>query len=68
MKVENVNIKTLAAGDTIRHLGHLRTVCQADLRNDAFFGLSVFGDSYNLGQKPVEKVTFPKFFQGNQIN
>lgn len=54
-----VHIRTIQVGDTIEHGGHVVTVGQKDLRNDMFMGVSIFGDTYSLGSKPVTKIEFP---------
>ncbi|EAA6844921.1 hypothetical protein DRX19_29025 [Salmonella enterica subsp. enterica] len=59
MPVTAVHISTISAGDTVLHQGKLRTVCRRDIKNSDFFGLMLFGDSYNLGAVPVKKVIFP---------
>ncbi len=59
MPVTAVHISTISAGDTVLHQGKLRTVCRRDIKRSDFFGLMLFGDSYNLGTVPVKKVIFP---------
>ncbi|EKD1794922.1 hypothetical protein OQ647_001281 [Salmonella enterica] len=63
MSVTDVHINTVSAGDTVLHQGKLRTVCRRDIKNSDFFGLMLFGDSYNLGTVPVKKVIFPQLTQ-----
>jgi len=36
-----------------------RTVCCCDLKQDEFFGRTLWGDCYRLGTVPVEVVTPP---------
>ena len=62
-----VHKNSIVAGDTISHNGHERTVCNSDLKNDSFMGLTIFGDSYQLGYKPVLKGIYnnPLNKQGN---
>ncbi len=48
-----VNISQIKAGDTIIHNGVETTVTQKDIKRDEFMGTTLFGDSYNLGNKPV---------------
>lgn len=55
-----IHITDLNAGDTIIHGGLMRTVCSNDIKKDGFMGVSVFGDSYRSGHKPVELVVFKK--------
>lgn len=55
--VENVNINNIKIGDTILDpAGIIRTVCQNNIKRDNFLGLLLFGDSYNLGTKPVQRL------------
>ena len=58
-EVENVHISMMRVGDTILDTdGLLRTVCRNNIERDPFMGLSLFGDTYNLGTKPVKRVRF----------
>ena len=57
MKTEMVNKHEIKNGDTVVHNGELRTVCKRAFSNDDFMGLLLWGDSYRLGYKPVERVT-----------
>ena len=55
-KLKPVHISQISVGDTIEHKGYLRTVCANNIKRDSFMGISLFGDSYNLGAKTVNKV------------
>lgn len=55
-KTQPVHISQIAAGDTIFHDGYLRTVSGNNIKKDACMGTTLFGDSYALGTKPVQKV------------
>jgi len=55
-KLESVNISQISVGDTIEHGGHLRTISGNNIKRDSFIGITLFGDSYHLGNKPVVKV------------
>ena len=55
-KIELVHISQISAGDTIEHYGKLATVSGNNIKKDSFMGITLFGDSYNLGVKPVNKV------------
>ena len=55
-KIELVNIKEIKHGDTILHNGEFHTVDRTHFKNCPFMGLTLLGDSYNLGYKPVKKV------------
>ena len=50
------HISAIKAGDTIRHNGKLVTVCNSDIKYSEFIGITIFGDSYSLGQQLVTKV------------
>lgn len=49
------------------HNGVMRTVCRRAFSHDNFVGLMLWGDSYNMGSKLVERVTFPVFYKGEVI-
>jgi hypothetical protein len=55
-KLEPVHISQVSAGDTIEHEGKLTTICANNIKRDSFMGITLFGDSYRLGTKPVQKV------------
>jgi hypothetical protein len=59
MKKVWVHISDVAAGDVIDHRGNVVTVGAKDIRRCPFMGVSIFGDSYNCGHKPVMRVEFP---------
>lgn len=56
MKTKEVDIFSIKHGDTIVHNGNVVTVTAKDIRRDSFMGITLFGDSYSLGRKPVVKV------------
>lgn len=56
MSVVLVHISTIRPGDTIVHNGKPVTVCKNNIKRDQMMGVTVFGDSYLLGNKLVEKV------------
>lgn len=56
MKTMKVDILTIKSGDTIVHNGNVVTVNAKDIHRDSFMGITLFGDSYSLGRKPVIKV------------
>lgn len=55
-KTIEVNIDSIKSGDTILHGGELKTVSKGDIKQDLFMGRTLYGDSYQLGRKPVKKV------------
>lgn len=57
IEITNVNISKIRSGDTIFFNGVLRTVSSSDIKS-GFCGVTLFGDSYNLGRLPVKKVLF----------
>lgn len=58
--IDEVHISQISVGDTVEHEGKITTVCAKDIRRDRFMGLTLFGDSYRLGYKPVKRVKFLK--------
>ena len=50
-----VSIDRISSGDTVLHGGKLMTVSACDIKRCQFMGFTLFGDSYNLGRKPVLK-------------
>lgn len=55
-KLEPVHISQISAGDTIEHYGKITTVSANNIKRGGFLGITLFGDSYNLGTKAVNKV------------
>lgn len=64
MKTTEVHIGQIKVGDTIIHHGQLRTVCRRAFGYDSFYGILLWGDSYNSGRTTVQKVTFPRWYKG----
>lgn len=56
MSTERVHITLIRVGDTIIRDGVEKTVSGTDLKKCRFMGVSIFGDTYNLGYKPVIRV------------
>jgi hypothetical protein len=56
MKTEQKHISSIKAGDTIIYGGKVTTVSNNNIKRDKFMGITIFGDSYNLGYKLVTKV------------
>lgn len=51
------HISEIMVGDTIRcRDGVIRTVCKSNIHYGQGIGISIFGDSYNLGNILVDKV------------
>ena len=59
-KIKKVHINNIKAGDTVKHNNKIMTVCDTDIKYCSFMGVSLFGDSYYLGHKLVEKVEILK--------
>ena len=56
-----VHISEIRPGDTILHTdGKIRTVCSNNIHRDSFMGVSLFGDTYRLGNVPVRKISIKK--------
>jgi hypothetical protein len=52
-----IHISEIKSGDTIKcRDGVIRTVSFNNIHHDKFCGTTIFGDSYNLGHIPVDKV------------
>ena len=58
--IESVHIDNIVVGDTIIHNGIMKTICQNDISENSFTGKTIFGDSYNIGNKKVSRVKFPR--------
>lgn len=54
--IVGTHIKDIKQGDTVLHNNILTTVCNTNIKN-GFNGVTLFGDSYSLGQKRVLKAT-----------
>ena len=55
-ETEDVHISQIKSGDTVIHNGEIKTVSGTDLKSDKFMGTSLFGDTYNIGNKLVKRV------------
>lgn len=53
---KEVHISTIYGGDTIVYNGKLKTVGFKDIKRSPFMGITIFGDSFNLGYKKIAKV------------
>lgn len=56
LKIQEVHISTISAGDTILHDDKVRTVTNSNIKRSDFMGISIFGDSYRLGTVLVKKI------------
>lgn len=57
-KESQVHISTIKAGDIVKHNNKEMTASNNDIKNCHFMGVSLFGDSYHLGYKPVTKIVY----------
>ncbi len=55
MEITLCHISNIGQGDTVMHGGVMRTVSGTDIKRCEFMGVSIFGDTYQLGTKLVEK-------------
>lgn len=60
--LENVHICKIVPGNTILHNGTLKTVCKNNITWDKDMGTKLFGDSYNLGYKPVKRARILRIY------
>jgi hypothetical protein len=58
--IKKQHISTIKAGDTILHNSIMKTVTNKDIHYNSFMGISIFGDSYHIGNKLVDVVTIIK--------
>ena len=52
---QKTNIRNIRPGDVVLYNMHDTTVGVSDIRYSPFMGLTLFGDCYALGTKPVMK-------------
>lgn len=55
IRFEMTHISEIRQGDTIEHHGSLITVDGNHIRKCQFMGLSIYGDTYSLGNKLVKR-------------
>lgn len=56
-KIIPTHISQISIGDTIKcRDGVIRTICKSNIHYSQDYGTTIFGDSYNLGHIPVDKV------------
>ena len=66
MKITNTHIDMVRAGDCILCLDEVvRTVSENNIKYDSFMGRTIFGDSYQLGYKPVKVVCPISLYENN---
>lgn len=67
--IEEIHISEVRVGDVVVHEGKERTVCANNLKSDLFFDKLLFGDSYHIGRKPVQRLkierALPKIYNSN---
>lgn len=56
-EIKPTHISEIKVGNTIKcRDGVIRTICPKNIHHDRLMGTTIFGDSYNLGYIPVDKV------------
>lgn len=55
-KVVKTHISKIKHGDTILINGAIKTVSSGFIKHDKFMGTTLYGDSFNLGYKLVDKL------------
>ncbi len=65
-EIKLTHISEIKAGDTVMIDGKMRTVCRNNIKRD-FDGLKLFGDSFRLGSKAVEKVVIFRAVAGGKF-
>jgi hypothetical protein len=58
--IEKTHISNINVGDTIMHYGEMKTISGNNLKRDSFMGTTLFGDSYNIGHKLIDRIIFTK--------
>jgi len=58
MTTEQVHISQIRVGDTIMHNGVMTTISSNNIKRSEFMGISLFGDTYNLGYKLITRINF----------
>jgi len=53
-----VHISQIKTGDVIERDGKETTVCRHNIKRSEFMGITLFGDSYTLGLRPVKKFNY----------
>lgn len=57
-EIELVNINQIRVGDVIIFDDKMRTLTKSNFKRCGFMGSTIYGDSYQLGLKPVQRVKF----------
>ena len=55
------HISKVKRGDTILHNGELKTLTDSNIKHCPFMGISIWGDSYHCGSKPVIVISNLKY-------
>lgn len=53
---EQVHKSMIQAGDVIEHHGKFVTLCARDIKRDSFMGITIRGDSFVSGRRPVTRL------------
>lgn len=62
-QIKETHITDIKVGDTILHNGKIQTVSGNNLKQSDGMGITLFGDSYVLGYKPVQKVLIKQHYK-----
>ncbi len=65
-QIIDVHISQIRNGDTILHYDKIKTVNDCNIKRCDFMGITIFGDSYNLGYKSVKKIISNELRQANK--
>ena len=60
VEIQKVHISLIRPSDTVFHEGKVMTVCSQNLKAGGFMGPTLFGDSYVLGLKPVQRIVMQR--------
>lgn len=60
MKTKTIHISQVRVGDVILHENTIKTLSAQYLKKNGFMNTSIWGDSYELGTKPVIKFIWDK--------
>lgn len=59
-QTEQVHISEIKIGDVVVVGGEAKTVGKLDIKEDAFMGRTLYGDSYKLGTQTIARAIIPK--------
>ncbi len=59
-QTEQVHISDIKVGDVVVIGGEAKTVGKLDIKEDAFMGKTLYGNSYKLGTQTIARAIIPK--------